>query len=78
VDRSNPRQYDNFSFDFPSVQLQPDGRTFAYRTPDGGLVPVARRKSGFLGIEEIDLLPTSELIIRQPHGSLTVLLRVVE
>jgi hypothetical protein len=78
VDRSNPRQYDSFSFDFPQVKLQPDGRTFSYRAPGGHLVPVALRHPGFLGIEEIELLPTSELIVFVPHGRLTLTLREMD
>jgi hypothetical protein len=78
IDNSNPREYDSFSFDFPSVRLQPDGRTFSYLAPNGRLIPVALKSSGFLGIEEIRLLPTSELIIDKPHGYLTLTLRVAE
>jgi hypothetical protein len=78
VDRSNPRQYDDFSFDFPQVRLQPDGRTFSYRAPDGRLVPVARKQPGFLGIEEITLLPNSDLLIDERHGYLTLSLQISE
>jgi hypothetical protein len=76
VDRDNPRQYDSFSFDFPQIRLERDGRTFSYRAPDGRLVPVARRQPGFLGIEEIRLLPESDLLIIAPHGYLTLTLQV--
>jgi hypothetical protein len=76
VDRGNPRQYDSFSFDFPQVKLQPDGRTFSYRAPGGRLIPVARRQPGFLGIEEIELLPTCDLLVVDPHGYLTLTLQV--
>ena len=78
VDRNNPRQYDFFSFDFPQVRLQPDGRTFSYHTPDGRLVPVAERHPGFLGVEEITLLPTSDLLIDERHGYLTLSLQIVD
>jgi hypothetical protein len=78
VDRSDPREYDNFSFDFPEVKLQPDGRTFSYRAPDGRAVPVALKSPGFLGIEEIKLLPTSKLIIEKSHGYLTLTLVIEE
>ena len=30
VDRNNPRQFDDFIFDFPDVRLGADGRTFYY------------------------------------------------
>jgi hypothetical protein len=76
VDRSNPRQYDSFSFDFPKVKLQPDGRTFSCRAPDGRLVPVAISKSGFLGLREIELLPSAHLIVAMPHGSITLTLQI--
>jgi hypothetical protein len=78
VDRDNPRQYDSFSFDFPQVKLQADGRTFSYRTPNGRLVPVARRQPGFLGIEEITLLPSSDLLVLAPHGYLTLTLQIID
>ena len=76
VDRANPRQYDNFSFDFPNVRLGPDGRIFYYHAPDGRLVPVATRSPGFLGFEDVKLLKTSSLLMKKPHGYLTIALMV--
>jgi hypothetical protein len=78
VDRTDPREYDSFSFDFPGVTLQPDGHTFSYRAPDGRVVAVARKSSGFLSFGEIRLLPTSDLVIAKPHGYLTLTLRIGE
>ena len=76
VDRSDPRQYDNFTFNFPDVRLGADDRTFFYHTPAGAALAVATRESGFLGVDEIKLLPNSYLSIRKPHGFLTVTLMV--
>jgi hypothetical protein len=76
VDRINPRQTDNFEFHFPAVRLDAEGHTFYYHAPGGQLVPVATRKPGFLGIDEIRLLPTSDLDIQKPHGYLTLVLTV--
>ncbi|MCE0498969.1 MAG: hypothetical protein LV481_13595 [Methylacidiphilales bacterium] len=76
VNEDYPRLQDSFSFDFPNVKLQSDGRTFAYHAPDGRVLPVARRSPGFLGFEEIKLLPNSELIIEKPHGYLTLTLLI--
>lgn len=78
VDQDNPRRYDSFSFDFPQVKLQPDDRTFSYRAPGGHLIPVARRHPGFLGIEEITLLPASDLLIGKRHGYLTLSLQILD
>jgi hypothetical protein len=75
VDRSNPRQYDNFRFDFPSVTLGKDGHTFYYRAEDGRLIPVARKFPVFLG-DEIRLLPNAALSVVKPHGYLTVTILV--
>jgi len=69
VDRSNPRQYDYFTFDFPQVRLGADGHTFYYHTADGHSLPVAANN---IGVDEIKLLPTSYLVIRQPHGYLSL------
>ena len=41
VDNDNPRQYDNFTFDFPQIKLGADGHTFYYLTPEGRSLPVA-------------------------------------
>jgi hypothetical protein len=72
VDRNNPREYDNFIFNFPDITLGADGHTFYYRTSDGRSLPVAAKRSGFLGIEEIKLLNTSYLEVKKPHGYLTL------
>jgi hypothetical protein len=74
VDRQNPRQYDDFRFDFPSIRLGPDGRTFSYHPPGGHAVDVATLRPGFLGIDEVRLLPGANVIVQAPHGSITVVL----
>jgi hypothetical protein len=76
VDRNNPRQYDNFTFSFPSVKLGRDGHTFYYHAGDGRLIPVARRRPDFLGINEITLLPNASLGLDKPHGYLTLTLLI--
>jgi hypothetical protein len=76
VDNTNPRQYDTFVFNFPSVKLGKDGRTFYHHDGEGHSVPVAIRKSGFLGIEEINLLSNASLIIDKPHGYLSLSLAI--
>jgi hypothetical protein len=76
VDQNHPRQYDNFSFSFPGVRMGKDGRTFYYHTSDGRLIPVASRDPGFLGIDEIKLLPNASLSIEKPHGYLSLTLLV--
>jgi len=76
VDKTNPRQYDNFSFSFPSVTLGRDGHTFYYRTSGGRSIPVADKRPDFLGINEIHLLPNASLVIDKPHGYLTLSLIV--
>jgi hypothetical protein len=74
VDRTFAREYDSFTFAFPNILLAPDGRTFFYRTPDGRSIPVAARKPGFLGMEEIELLPNASLIVKKPHGYISLIL----
>jgi hypothetical protein len=76
VDRIEPRQYDDFTFDFPNVRLGADGRTFYYRTPGGRSIPVAERYNGFLGLDEVRLLDNAVLIIKSPHGYLALNLLV--
>ena len=76
VDRDNPRQYDNFTFSFPGVTRARDGHTFTYRTPKGRIIPVADKHPGFLGIDQIRLLPNAVLIVRKPHGYVTVILEI--
>lgn len=78
VDRTNPRQYDDFIFDFPRIQLGADGRTFYYHASNGRAVPVAQRYSGFLGLDEVRLLDHTVLFMKQPHGYLTLALVVDE
>lgn len=76
VDRTNPRQYDDFTFDFPAVRLGADGHTFYYHAPNGHVVAVAKRYKGFLGLDDVRLLDTSSLLIKEPHGYLTLALVV--
>jgi hypothetical protein len=76
VDRTNPRQYDDFTFDFPKVLLGADGRTLYYHASNGRAIPVARRHRGFLGVEEVRLLDRSFLFMKKPHGYLTLALLV--
>jgi hypothetical protein len=78
VDYTNPRQYDNFRFDFPDVRLSADGHTFYYRTADGRLIPVAVLKPGLLGIEEVRLLRNANVVVSRPHGYITVYLNVLD
>ncbi len=72
VDRQHPREYDNFTFSFPGVRLGQDGHTFYYHAPDGRAVAVAVKRSDFLGINEIHLLPNAVLVVDQPHGYLSL------
>jgi hypothetical protein len=72
VDRVNPRQYDDFTFDFPAIRLGVDGKTFFYHSPRGQPVPVAERHKGLFGLDEVRLLPNAELLIQKPHGYLSV------
>ncbi len=76
VDRIEPRQYDDFTFDFPEVLIGPDHRTFYYRPPGGKAVAVAERYHGFFGLDEIRLLDNAVLIVKKPHGYLTLNLLV--
>ena len=76
VDRNNPREYDSFTFAFPGITLARDGHTFAYRTPKGRVIPVADKHPAFLGIDQIRLLPNAVLIVRKPHGYVTVVLEI--
>jgi hypothetical protein len=76
VDRIEPRQYDDFTFDFPNVRLGADGRTFYYQPSGGKAVAVAERYNGFLGLGEVRLLDNAILIIKRPHGYLTLNLLV--
>jgi len=78
VDQVNPRQYDSFTFAFPQVVMGKDGHTFYYRTSDGRSVPVAIKQAGFLGIDEIKLVPNAELIVHKPHGYLSLCLAMEE
>jgi len=76
VDRNNPRQYDDFTFHFPDVKLGPDGRTFFYHTSEGRSVPVAARRPDLFGIDEIKLLDSSYLVVKKPHGYVSLTLIV--
>ena len=73
VDRNNPRQYDDFTFSFPGVNLGKDGVTFYYHAFDGRSIPVASKRPGFLGAE---LLPNAVLVINKPHGYLSLTLLI--
>jgi len=76
VDRNNPREYDSFTFNFPDVSLGTDGHTYYYRTSSGRLLPVAAKEPDVLGGDEIKLLNSSCLVIKSPHGYLTLTLVV--
>jgi len=78
VDYNNPREYDNFRFDFPRVRIGADGRTFYYHTADGRRIPVAAIHSGFLGIDEVRLLPNANVVVSRPSGYITVYLNVLD
>jgi hypothetical protein len=77
VDRQNPRQYDNFRFDFLSVRLGADNRTFYYHAAVRA-VPVAVKHAGFLGIDEVRLLPNASVVVTTPHGFITVYLNLLD
>ena len=77
VDRQNPRQWDDFRFDFPNVRIGPDGHTFYFHTQDGRSIPVAMTHAGFLGIDEVRLLPSASVVVSRPHGYITVYLNVL-
>jgi hypothetical protein len=76
VDRQNPRELDNFRFDFPNVRLGSDN-TFYYHTASGRSIPVAMIRSGFLGFDEVHLLPSASAVVSRPHGYITVYLNVL-
>jgi len=76
VDKVNPRQYDDFIFDFPDIRLSRDGRTFYYHPAHGNPVSVAERHAGLFGLESIHLLDHADLVIRKPHGLLSLVLIV--
>jgi hypothetical protein len=76
VDRDNPRRWDNFRFDFPNVRLGSDGHTFYYHTGGGRSIPVAMIRPGFLGFDEVRLLPSASVVVSRPHGYITVYLNV--
>ena len=78
VDRQNPRQWDNFRFDFPNVRIGADGRTFFYHTSDGRRIEVATVKHDFLGFDEVRLLPNTSAVVSRPHGYITVYLNVLD
>jgi hypothetical protein len=73
VDNVNPRQYDDFIFDFPDVILGRDGRTFYYQPPGAAHpVAVALRTNDIFG--DIRLLPSTQLLVHAPHGYLSLIL----
>jgi hypothetical protein len=76
VDRQNSRQWDDFRFDFPNVRIGADGHTFYYLTQDDRRIPVAMTHAGFLGINEVRLLPSASVAVSRPHGYITVYLNV--
>jgi len=76
VSNDEPRRYDDFTFDFPQVTRGADGRTFYYHPGRGRAIPVAAYRSGFLGIDELKLLPHQALAICAPHGFLSLTLFV--
>ncbi len=78
VDRTNPRQYDDFRFDFPMIRIGADGRTFYYHASDGRSIPIASKRPGLFGVEEVRLLPNANLVISKPSGYITVYLDVFE
>ncbi len=71
VSRSEPRQYDNFIFNFPNIRLGKFDQVFYLHTNDGHNIPVAAKQDALLGTE-IKLLPTAQVIVRKPHGYVTV------
>jgi hypothetical protein len=77
VDRENPRQYDSFTFSFPQVRVGRNGHVF-YARHGGRDVPVAVRSPDALGVNEVHLLPNSELLVAHPHGYLSLALQVHE
>jgi hypothetical protein len=76
VDRLEPRQYDDFTFDFPNVRLGANGRTFYYHPSGGKPVAVAERYHGLFGLDEVRLLDNAVLIIKRSHGYLTLTLLI--
>jgi hypothetical protein len=72
VDLVETRQYDYFIFDFPNIRLGSDGHTFYYRTPGGKSVAVAVRHPGLFGLQEVTLLQNSVLVMKKPHGYLSL------
>ena len=73
VDRINPRQYDDFEFEFPSIRLGADHQTFYYYPPHRDRVAVAVNKGILRGII---LVPTSSMTIQKVHGMVTIFLMV--
>jgi hypothetical protein len=78
VDRNNPRQYDNFRFDFPTIRIGANGDTLYLHTEDGRRIPVASLWHDFFGFEEVRLLPNANVIVDRPHGYITVHLDVLD
>jgi hypothetical protein len=75
VDTTQPRQYDDFTFEFPKVKLGKDGHTFYYTVGNDKSIAVAVRHSSFFG-DEISLLSSDRLVIQKFHGLLSLNLLV--
>lgn len=75
---SEPRQYDNFTFNFPSVTMGKDGRTYYFHAPNGRAIPVATKWNDFFGVDETKLLPNAKLVVEKPHGYLTLTIVVMD
>jgi hypothetical protein len=78
VDYNNPRQEDNFRFDFRMIRIGANGDTFYLHTDDGRRIPVASLSHDFLGFDEVRLLPNATLFVERPHGYITVHLDVID
>ncbi len=78
VDYDNPRQFDNFRFDFLNIRLGDGAGIFYLRTGDGRRIPVASLRHDFLGFDEVRLLPNAGVVVRRPHGYVTVTLNVLD
>ena len=77
VARNNPRQYDNFRFDFPTIRIGAKGDTFYLHTGERR-IPVASLWHDFFGFDEVRLLPNATLFVERPHGYITVHIDVID
>ena len=73
VTQTEPRWYDDFSFDFPAIRRK--GNTFYYRPAGHRPVAVATVRSGLFG-DDVRLLPSSFLVVNKVRGFLTLTLIV--